>query len=430
MTLKKFIISAILLSLGAGSLAQNSPERRPYVETICVPDHSDRIYRTGETASLRVEAYAGGIPLEGVWVHFKSGDELMKPEAVDSIQFHNGMAIIPIGTRTEPGFKTVSYSFTVAGQTYDDSVNIAFSPEEIIPTTPMPEDFDKFWQGVLSEAETIDLNPEITLLPQYCTEKTEVSKVRITVGPDGRNIYGYLARPKDGMKHPVLFEPPGGGTHKRRPSTIYADRGYIYLHINIHHNADNELSDEEYKAIVKPYDKYWSHGIETPESFYYKEVYAACSRCIDFLCSLPDWDGKNVGVTGGSQGGALSIVTAALNDKVTFCSAFYPALCDLTGALHGRAPGWPKYFLEKEVPTKAVRTLAYYDVVNFARKIKCPVFYSFGFNDQTCCPTSTYAAYNVIMSPKKLVRTFTNGHWRFSVTNEEAKKWCDSQCTD
>ena len=90
----------------------------------------------------------------------------------------------------------------------------------------------------------------------------------------------------------------------------------------------------------------------------------------------------------------------------------------------------PKYFLEKEVPTKAVRTLAYYDVVNFARKIKCPVFYSFGFNDQTCCPTSTYAAYNVIMSPKKLVRTFTNGHWRFSVTNEEAKKWCDSQCTD
>ena len=202
------------------------------------------------------------------------------------------------------------------------------------------------------------------------------------------------------------------------------------MHINIHHNADNELPDEEYKAIVKPYDKYWSHGIETPESFYYKEVYAACSRCIDFLCSLPDWDGKNVGVTGGSQGGALSNVTAVLNDKVTFCSAFYPALCDLTGALHGRAPGWPKYFLEKEVPTKAVRTLAYYDVVNFARKVKCPVFYSFGFNDQTCCPTSTYAAYNVIMSPKKLVRTFTNGHWRFSVTNEEAKKWCDSQCTD
>ena len=96
MTLKKFIISAILLSLGAGSLAQITPERRPYVETICVPDHSDRIYRTGEVASLRVEAYAGGIPLEGVWVHFKSGDELMKPEVVDSIQFHNGMAVIPV----------------------------------------------------------------------------------------------------------------------------------------------------------------------------------------------------------------------------------------------------------------------------------------------------------------------------------------------
>ena len=35
-----------------------------------------------------------------------------------------------------------------------------------------------------------------------------------------------------------------------------------------------------------------------------KHVYVGLVRCIDFLTSLPEWDGKNVAVQGGSQGGA------------------------------------------------------------------------------------------------------------------------------
>lgn len=426
------LLSTVLMGLVGTGLcveAQNAPERRAYIETICVPDHPDRVYETGEMATLRVEAYAGGVPLEGVWVHYSCGDELMKPQVIDSVQFDNGKALIPVGTRQEPGFRTVSYSFTAAGNTYNDYANVGFVPEDIMPLTPMPKDFDRFWRKAVAEAESVDLDPIVTPLPQYSTETVEVSKVKLTVGP-GRNIYGYLTRPRDGKKHPVLFEPPGAGTRKRRPSTSYAEHGFICLNINIHHDADSELPDDEYKAIVDPYENYWRDGIQDPDEFYYKEVYAACSRCIDYLCTLPDWDGKNVGVTGGSQGGALSMVAAVLNDKVTFCAAFYPALCDLLGALNGRAPGWPRYYLNRDEAAGAEKTLAYYDVANFARKIKCPVFYSFGFNDKTCCPTSTYAAYNVITAPKELVTTFTNGHWRFSATNSEAIQWCRKQCID
>lgn len=424
---KHCLITFLALCLGAEASGQIAPERRPYIETISVPDHPGRIYECGETASLRVEAYAGGVPLEGVWVHFCAGDELMEPQIVDSVEFCNGVAILPIGTRKEPGFRTISYRFSAAGQSYEDYVNVGFSPDQILPMTHVPDDFDAFWSECLAEAEDIALDPVIIPLPQYSTETVEVSKVKLTVGPGGRNIYGYLSRPKDGKKHPVLFEPPGAGTRKRRPSTGYAERGYIYMNINIHNDADSELSEEEYQKVTGDLEEYRYIGIENRDSFYYKEVYTACSRCIDFLCSLEDWDGKNVGVTGGSQGGALSIVSAALNDKVTFCAAFYPALCDLMGALYERAPGWPKYFMEHDEAKGAEETLAYYDVVNFARRLKCPVFYAFGFNDQTCCPTSTYAAYNVITAPKKLVTTFTNGHWRFSATNEEAKEWYDEQ---
>lgn len=416
---------SLICSLSAN--AQFSAERRAYVESISVPDHPDRVYAVGEQATLRLEAYAGGVPVDGVWVRYQSGDELMPPQVKDSVQFRKGVAYLPIGTRTEPGFKTISYQFEVAGQKYRDMVNVGFSPEKLQPLTPVPADFDAFWANALAEAEAVDLNPVVTPLPQYSTETVEVSKVKLTVGPGGRNIYAYLSRPKDGKKHPVLFDPPGAGNRKRSPSTFYADRGYIYMNINIHHDADSELPDDQYNTIVNPIADYTHMGIEDPDSFYYKAVYAACSRCIDYLCSLPDWDGKNVGVTGGSQGGALTIVTAALNDKVTFCAPFYPALCDLLGATQGRAPGWPKYFLNGPEKQGAEKTLAYYDVANFARKVTCPVFYSFGYNDPTCCPTSTYAVYNVITAPKTLAATFTNGHWRFSVTNQEAIAWMKSQ---
>ena len=80
--------------------------------------------------------------------------------------------------------------------------------------------------------------------------------------------------------------------------------------------------------------------------------YTGCVRCVDYLCSLPEWDGKNVVCKDSSQGGALSIVTAALHEKVSLVCAAYPALCDLTGFAHGRAGGWPKYFFKESSERK------------------------------------------------------------------------------
>ena len=70
------------------------------------------------------------------------------------------------------------------------------------------------------------------------------------------------------------------------------------------------------------------------DTHYYKRVYLGCVRAVDFLYSLPEFDGNTVGVTGGSQGGALSIVTAGLDPRIKFLAAFYPALCDYAGYLH------------------------------------------------------------------------------------------------
>lgn len=425
--MRKLIIVAALCGLTLSATAQISKPRREYVDWLVTTNNQDRVYNTGDKATITVQAYKGGVALDGVTLRYKVGDEMFLAGKGDSTVFRGGKATIDLGTRTEPGFRACDLRFEVYGKTYKDMVKVGYNPGDIQSFTAMPKDFDSFWHKALKEAGKVDLAPELTPLPQYSTDKVEVSLVKLAVGPDGRNMYGYLTRPKDGQKHPVLLCPPGAGAAKIKPDTHYSEQGFIYMNINIHSGCNPELSDEAYAEARKVANNYNRRGIENRQTFYYRSVYAGCARCIDYLCSLADWDGRNVGVTGGSQGGALTIVTAALNPKVTFCAPFYPALCDLLGFKNGRAGGWPKYFQEGDEKAGAAETLPYYDVVNFARRLTCPVFYSFGYADDTCSPTSTYAAYNAISAPKTLAVTLTNGHWRFPATNDEAEAWMRGQ---
>lgn len=100
--------------------------------------------------------------------------------------------------------------------------------------------------------------------------------------------------------------------------------------------------------------------------------------------------------------------------------------CDLTGFAHQRAGGWPKYFKEDGrtmADTQVIETLQYYDVVNFARILQVPGYYAFGFNDDTCSPTSIYSMLNEIKAPKTVHHTYTNAHFNFSETEALASEW-------
>ena len=414
--------------------AQFSKPRREYVEYLISTDHIDRNYQTGQPAYVKLQAFAGGVPLENVYVHYTHGDEMMPLSTGDSILIQSGEALIPICTRQEPGFRTCHLRFTVDGKEYKDIVKVGYSTESIRPVIPMPQDFEKFWSKVLKKVRSIPMDVEVTPMPQYDSPSVKVSLVKIVCGENGRSIYGYLAQPKKEGKYPVLFTPPGAGVKKIDPILNYAEMGFISLNIEIHGFLP-EQSVEEFKKLNEQYGSYPRFNIHDPHTYYYKDVYAGCVRAVDYLCSLPQFDGKNVCVTGGSQGGALTIVTAALHPRVTCLAPFYPALSDMNGFLHGRAGGWPKFFRDEKTISEmegasieeAVHTLSYYDVVNFAKLIKVPGFYSFGYNDETCSATSIMSVINSVSAPKKVVITPTSGHWRFPITNMESIQWMKEQ---
>jgi cephalosporin-C deacetylase-like acetyl esterase len=140
-------------------------------------------------------------------------------------------------------------------------------------------------------------------------------------------------------------------------------------------------------------------------------------RANDFLTSLPGWDGRRLLVMGASQGGQLTLATAALDPRVTGLAATHPAFCDVSAELHGRAGGWPHPFMPQPggspspqaTPAK-IATATYYDIANFARRIRVPGYYNWGYNDETCPPTSAYAIYNEVTAPKTLGLTLEMGH--------------------
>lgn len=437
--MKKLITSFLALGLIFALSAQNTPAARPYVRFTAVPTHHDAIYELGEVAALKVVAQAGGKGLDNVKIEFSAGNDRMPADTSGTAVFCNGEALLSFGSMQQPGYRWCTLKFLVEGQSFKEDVKVAFSPEQIQPTIANPSDFDAFWAKTLKQASKVPMEVEIIPLPEKSNEQVKISMVKIQAYEKGNYIYGYLQEPNDGEKHPVLLHPPGAGVKRINPTPWFAKEGFITLTIGIN-GIPMDATNEEIKAkqqsikAIHPGD-YPYIGLESKEDYYYRKVYAGLVRCVDFLMSLPNFDGENVGVTGGSQGGALSIVAAALDPRIDFLASFYPALCDLSGFAYGnRAGGWPRFLApgnKYELPVSVdqmFETLSYYDVVNFARRIKVPGFYSFGYNDNTCPPTSMSAAINQVTAPKIIELTPSSAHWRYDETNVRANAWMRSQC--
>lgn len=410
------LVMAVLLILSA--TAENYPYRSD-VLWVTVPDHADWLYKTGEKANVEVQFFKYGIPQDGLTVSYELGGDMMPSDAEGTVTLKNGKAVIPVGTMKEPGFRDCRLTTKVDGKTYSHHVKVGFSPQKLQPYTKLPSDFDEFWTKTMADAARFPLTYTKKHVEKYSTDKIDCYLIRLQLNRQNQCIYGYLFYPKAEGKYPVVLCPPGAGIKTIKDPMrhkYYAEEGCIRFEIEIHGlhpELDNDTFGEISRAFSSRENGYLVNGLDSRENYYMKRVYLACVRSIDLLVSLPEWDGKNVIVQGGSQGGALALVTAGLDKRVTACVANHPALSDMAGYKAGRAGGYPHLFtktVDMDTPEK-IKTLAYYDVVNFAKQITVPVYMTWGFNDNTCPPTTSYIVYNVLGCPKEALITPVNEHW-------------------
>ena len=419
-------IICLLLLISISLEVENYPNKVNYL-WLTVPDHPNWLYKVGEIASVEVSFFLFGIP-QDIEVTYEIGPDMMPSTSNGKAMLEGGKAIIEMGTMDVPGFLDLRLKVNIDNKVYEHHCKVGFSPEELKPYTKNPEDFDDFWIKAIEEARKTKLTYTSKFIEEYSKDGFDTYLLKIRT--DSKHyIYAYLTKPQDSdpnKKYPVVFHPPGAGVKQIYRNTYYAKNGFIRLEIDIH-GLSPEITAEQFQEIAQAFsyeNDYYENGLDDKDNYYMKHVYIACIRSIDLLTSLPEWDGKNVFVQGGSQGGALSIVTAGLDKRVTACVVNHPAYSDMAGYLANRAGGFPHFNRVNNMFTKEkVETMAYYDVTNFARRIECIVYMSWGFNDNVCPPTTSYIVWNLITSEKESLITPINEHWTSETTDYDQMLW-------
>ncbi|MGM9708950.1 MAG: acetylxylan esterase [Prevotella sp.] len=411
--------------------AENYPYKSDYL-WVAVPDHADWIYRTGEQATVEVQFYKYGIPRDGI-VEYGIGNDLMADDTTGKAELKSGRCTIKMGTAGKPCFRDLRLRLRLDGTTYQHHVKIGFSPEKIRPYTQQPKDFLQFWSEALKENRKFPLRYIRELQPELSNDKTDCYLIKLELNRHHQSFYGYLMMPKNAKPKscPVVLSPPGAGIKRiKDPNSrdYYPEQGVIRLITEIH-GMDPRMPEQYFEDIRAAFDGrvkgYLYQGLDDRDHYYMKHVYLGLVRCIDLLTSLPEWDGRNVITLGGSQGGALALITAALDERVNLCVANHPALSDMAAASQqGLTHGYPHFSAAEGMLTDAhLTTMAYYDVVCFAPYVKARTYLTWGFNDNTCPPTTSYAVWNLLECAKECLITPINEHWTSETTNRQQLDW-------
>lgn len=431
-----FLLLAFILAMNMSGVQNIKAENYPYKSDylwLTVPDHADWLYQTGENAKVEVSFCKYGIPRDGE-LKYSIGNDMLQPDKHGSVKLKNGRAVINMGTKKTPGFRDMKLSVSLDGKTYEHHIKVGFSVDKIKPYTQEPQDFRTFWQKNVEELKQVPMSYTKELYKDYCTDKIDCYLVKLQIDNMGHSMYGFLFYPKNAQpgKHPVVLCPPGAGIKTIKDpmrNKYYAENGFVRFEVEIH-GLDPRIPSETFGEISRAFNDrnggYLANGLENKDIYYMKHVYVGLVRCIDFLTSLPEWDGKNVAVQGGSQGGALAIIAAGLDSRVTQCVANHPALSDMAGyAAKGGTGGYPHFCRQPQILSNkdCLNTLAYFDVVNFARYVKAPTYLTWGYNDVTCPPTTSYAVWNTLKCTKESLLTPINEHWTTTETNRGQMEW-------
>ena len=418
------LVIGLSLSLHAASAL---PKGKNSIEI--TPDRTeDWRYSAGDSVANDIVVRVDGKPLKNASVKYTFAREKMPAHETHRATLPDARLRVKTAGMPCPGFLTCRvFLLDEKGATVaDDLAQAAFDPEKLRPMTDMPEDFAAFWERAKAENAKIPMDPRVERAEQWCTDKVDVYYVRLQSFRKDNYVYGYVSVPKSKGPHPAVLYVPGAGVAKTKPSTYMAEKGVITMTLGIH-GIPLDMPDENYDILKNgALYNYQFVNLDNRDQYYYKRVFMGCIRAIDYLFTRPEFDGERLMVSGGSQGGGLSIVTTALDPRVKYFVCFYPALCDHMGYLYDRAGGWPHMFDRTRVYFRTAERILnsrYYDAANFARLIRVPGFFSWGYNDLSCPITSMYSAYNVVTAPKELVLELRNGHRRSERQNRLADAW-------
>jgi len=284
------------------------------------------------------------------------------------------------------------------------------------PALTKQDDFDEFWDNTLKELAKVPFTYRLTPY-DYPSKGVKVFRLSYP-GFLGANIEGYFAVPDTSGTYPGLVMYHGynwamdGCIHE---VVNMALRGYAVLQMLVRGQQGGSVDN-----VVASHGNvagWMTKGIQSKYEYYYRAVYMDAIRALEVLADMECVDKGRIGVTGESQGGGLTLAAAALSDIPVVAIALYPYLSNFDRAID-IAPSFPyqelnEYFRrysDPEVEKQARKTLSYFDIMNLAPKIKCPVLIGTGLVDEITPPSTVFASYNHMTCPKEIAVYRYFGH--------------------
>jgi cephalosporin-C deacetylase len=290
---------------------------------------------------------------------------------------------------------------------------------EFRPEIAEPSDFDAFWTTTLEQSRALASPPDAR------AADTPVSAFGIDdltfSGFGGDPVRAWVLRPAGAGPHPAVVEfiGYGGGRGLASDRLAWVSAGYVHVVMDTRGQGSGWGSGG---ATPDPHGAgpavpgYMTRGIESPAEYYYRRVFTDAVLLLDVVASLDGVDASRIAVTGGSQGGAISLAAAALSPHVAAVMPDVPFLCHFARSIE-RTPEAPftevtRYLaVHRGAVENVLRTLSYFDGANFARRITAPALFSVGLMDEVVLPSTVFAAYNRLASTDAHIAVYGyNGH--------------------
>jgi cephalosporin-C deacetylase len=290
------------------------------------------------------------------------------------------------------------------------------------PAEKPPRDFDAFWKKTLAESNKAagDEQPHFVQLTDPFYKTVDVYDVTFK-GYMGQPVKAWFIEPANNEKPLptwVSFIGYGGGRSLPVDHTLPCAGGFAHFVMDTRGQGSNwspgHTNDD---APAGPqYPGFMTRGIQSPETYYYRRVFTDAARAVHAAAQHPHVDAKRIAVTGGSQGGGISLAAAALSGKnVKLCMADVPFLCHFKRAT--TIVDSNPYFeiasylkAHRDQVDNTYNTLAYFDGIHFALRITARTLISVALMDNVCPPSTIYAAYNRIKAKKEIAIYHFNNH--------------------
>ncbi len=289
-----------------------------------------------------------------------------------------------------------------------------------LPTRTEPADFDSFWKSTLAEARAFPFNATFEKV-DYGLVAQETFDVTFS-GFGGQPVKGWLILPAQrNGKLPCVVEyiGYGGGRQFGFDWLLWASAGYAHFVMDTRGQGSTWSAGDTPDLYAEGGNAHFpgsmTKGILDPKHYYYRRVFTDAVRAVEAARSHPVVDEAQIAVTGGSQGGGITIAAAGLVPDVVAAMPDVPFLCHFRRATE----------LEDLYPYKEIgdychvhrdkvdivfNTLSYFDGMNFAPRAKAKTLFSVGLMDKVCPPSTVYAAYNHWAGEKDIKVYPYNGH--------------------